>query len=289
MTIEFAIGFYGSDADQHAINFYDAAQALVGFQRSLALVTHFVINNEIITHATALEGAEIYSTPPEGGSWKTTAIVVTALWTIGTAPKDSQVGHVISSVYDYVVSETLGVHVDYDESLGQTLEKHRAQKEQASARESQLDSLIEKCEVPIKNMHRPVVKSATANEGKIVYRAPEGDRPIGPPMDFFTWEYIDKSSLSDTEEELEGWVSSYNINTFKGRVYLSQFGRPVPFILAEDSRNATQVAMITTSLNANAKDRLSDDGRRYFKAYRNVSSTGRLKGIYVVHIASYSL
>ena len=33
--IEFAFNFKGSDADNHRLDLYDAAQAMLGFQRSL--------------------------------------------------------------------------------------------------------------------------------------------------------------------------------------------------------------------------------------------------------------
>lgn len=287
MAITFELDFEGAEADEHLLDFYDAAHALVGFQRSLAIVTHFVINNEIITQATSLENARILSAPPEAGSWKTTAVILGGVWALGTAPKDSPLGHVISSVYDYVISETLGVHVDYDESLGQTLEKHRNDSSQPGARESQLDSLIEKCEVPIKNMHRPVVFSETAAVGQVRTVQDGGRIPVGPALDHDTWAYVDLTSRSEDKEVLEGWVSSYNINTFKGRIYFSKFSRPLPFILSEETRTPRKIAMITTSLNANAKDRMSDDGRRFIHGYLNTSSTGRVKSIFIVDISSF--
>lgn len=74
--VEFTLSYEGEEADDHAIDFYDVSQALVGFERSLALTTHLVINGTIITQAPALHGARIIAIPAETGSWKQTAVVV---------------------------------------------------------------------------------------------------------------------------------------------------------------------------------------------------------------------
>ena len=73
-TVEFTLSFTGSRAELNQIDFYDVSQALVGFQRSLALTTHLILNGKIITQAPALKGAEIIATPPVAGSWKLPAV-----------------------------------------------------------------------------------------------------------------------------------------------------------------------------------------------------------------------
>ncbi|WP_456299375.1 DUF7946 domain-containing protein [Methylocystis borbori] len=92
VEIRFDLAFQGGSTDKHVIDFYDVAYALMGFERSLALTVHAVLNDEVITQAPALRGAQIFASPPESGSWKLTAVVVTGLGTgiyaLGTAPKD---------------------------------------------------------------------------------------------------------------------------------------------------------------------------------------------------------
>jgi len=86
--------FSGSRADQNEIDFYDVSQALVGFERSLALTTHLILNGKIITHAPALKGAEIFALPPAEGSWKLSAAILvaaTGVYHLGTAPKDTPI------------------------------------------------------------------------------------------------------------------------------------------------------------------------------------------------------
>ena len=94
--------FEGNIADNHVLEFYDAARAMSGFQRSLALTTHLVLNGEIITQAPALKNAEILISTPSPGSWEIIATVIGAAWVAGTASKDTPLGHMLHSVYDYV-------------------------------------------------------------------------------------------------------------------------------------------------------------------------------------------
>jgi hypothetical protein len=287
-VIEISLSFTGGLSDDHEIDLYDGAQALVGFQRSLAITTHLILNGEVITQAPKLKGATILSRPPEDGSWKTTAVIATTIFTLGTAPKDTPIGHLISSAYDYVVSESLGFHVDYDKSLGQQIEEHRRANPDSlvpALRETQFDSVIEKCETALRDLHRPIVFSETAHQGRIIERRGSTEKPIGPPLDWNTWGYIAHTHQTDTPQIFEGWVSSYNMNTFKGRIYINKEGRPIPFQLSEEVRGVVSVGLITSSLTMNARQRLIDTGKRYFSAFRNETSNGRLKSLLILRIS----
>jgi hypothetical protein len=125
--LELALNHSGNTADRNGLDLYEAGQALIGFQRSLALTAHLAINGEIITQAPSLKGARILSFPPQEGSWQTTAVVVIgAIYAAGSITKDSPVGNFISSAYDYVIHETLGFHIDYNKTLGQQYEEYKS-------------------------------------------------------------------------------------------------------------------------------------------------------------------
>ncbi len=117
----FSLSFTGRAADHNLIEFYDAAEALVGFERSLAITTHYVLNGSVITQAPSLKGAKIYAISPQAGSWKILAYIAAAgtlISQINAIPKDTPLGNLIYSAYDYVIHETLGFHVDYSKTLG---------------------------------------------------------------------------------------------------------------------------------------------------------------------------
>ena len=249
--VQFTLSFTGADAERSVIDFYDISQALIGFERSLALTTHLVLNDEIITQAPALKGARIYALVPELGSWKFTAVVVASTLTgafhVATLENKSPLGHLVFSMYDYVISQSLGQHVDYGKSLGKAYEEAKRNNVKVpQIRESQADSLIEKCSTAIREMHRPIYKSETATAGSISSNFAGTARPLSTTLTLETYDFIHETRVADAQEAVVGRVSSYNSNTFKGRIYVAKFGRPVPFELAPNSRTQKTIRFITT-------------------------------------------
>src|SRR5690606_33449879 len=103
---------------------------------------------------------------------------------LGTAPKNTPLGHLIFSVYDYVVKESLGVHVDYEKSLGQLYEESRAAKvEVPKIEQHKVDALIEKCSTAITEIHRPIYKTQTASRAVITADYGNGHERIGSTFD----------------------------------------------------------------------------------------------------------
>jgi len=79
------LSFEGNSADDHAIDLYDVSSALLGFERTLALTTHLILNQEVITQAPSLKNAQILSFPSKEGSWKmTVGIILTGAYALGT-------------------------------------------------------------------------------------------------------------------------------------------------------------------------------------------------------------
>jgi hypothetical protein len=285
--IEFTLSFEGNDADGHELDFYDAAQAMIGFQRSLAITTHLVLNGKVITQAPALKNAQIMAAPPEEGSWKITALIATTLYGISTAPKDTPLGHLVHSAYDYIVSESLGFHVDYDKSLGQQYEHIRSGKSGTKLpilNQSQFDSAIEKCESALKDMHRPIVKSETASQAKIYFRSASAEVPFEHRLDRKSYEYITRTELDEKTSEIVGRVSSYNMNTFKGRIFVPEERRPIPFHLADNAKGTSSIVKIVRSLSLNATDRFVEGAELRCVVYKNRNTTGKLKGYSILEV-----
>jgi hypothetical protein len=284
--LPFTLSFGGNDADGHEIDFYDISKALAGFQRTLALTTHVVLNGEVIVHATALKNAKIIALPPEPGSWKFLAVVSllgTGLYNITTAPKDTPLGHLVYSAYDYVISETLGFHVDYEKSIGEKVEEMKARGSQRELPQSKLDAVIEKTQISIRDMHRPIVSSQTATNAFVL--GGDGVTPITNPFSDNTFEYMMYSDPRSYPEDVQGIVSSYNVNTYKGRIFLFDERRPIPFQLVSDARNSENVTRIANSLAANAMERFSDVGLLNVRAFKTFSRSGRLKWLDIVDVA----
>lgn len=283
-----SISFSGGLADEHRVDLYDISQALVAFQRSIALTTHLVLNDEIITQSPSLKGATIQALPPIDGSWKmNTMIVLTGLYGLGTLQNNSPLGHLIFSLYDYVVSESLGVHVDLNKSLGTIYEEaKKKQQELPVIKQHQADSLIEKCSTAMHEIHRPIYKTGTAKRADISGFIGSRKLPLQTTFTLETWEYIHETRTSEAPQRFVGRVSSYNSNTYKGRIYVEAFGRPVSFELAKNARSETVIELVTSSLRNNALRKFSgDEGLVFFSAFLMTSRTGRLKGLVITHVS----
>ena len=287
IELEFNLSYTGDASDEHEIDFYDVAHALVGFQRSLALTTHLVLNGEVITQAPSMKKGQLRLIPPQAGSWEITAILIlTAAYKLGTAPKETPIGNLMYSAYDYVVSEILGFHVDYGKTLGQQYEEHDWKSEGIPILDqTRFDSVIEKCESAIESVHRPIIGSATANKALITYPIQEERELIGQPLTVSTYDYIHYTETTDKPVEYFGKVSSFNLNTFQGRIFIGDEKRPIPFELGRDIRDVSTIVRITESLTSNARSRFqSNSGDLIIKAFRFTSRSGRLKKLIIVEL-----
>jgi hypothetical protein len=289
--VQFELSYSGADADEHEIDLYDISQALVGFQRSLAITTHLILNGEIITQAPALKGAQIFAFPSEEGSWKTKAgilVLGTAAYHVATAPNNTPLGHLVFSAYDYVISESLGFHVDYNKSLGQLYEESKKNNISLPVvREAQLDAVIEKCSTAITEMHRPIYKTKTANAAKISANINNQQTPLSPTLTFESFQYIIEEFTEDEVVVIRGYVSSYNSNTFKGRIYVPEEKRPISFELSEAVRGEASIQLIVDSLRANALRGFDVDSIEvYCRVQRITTKSGHLKKYKALAVSS---
>ena len=289
--IQFELSYFGEDADEHEIDLYDVSQALVGFQRSLAITTHLILNGEIITQAPALKGAQIFAFPSEEGSWKTKAgilVLGTAAYHVATAPNNTPLGHLVYSAYDYVISESLGFHVDYDKSLGQLYEESKKNNiELPVVREAQLDSVIEKCSTAITEIHRPIYKNRTAETARIHALINNQKVPLNPTFSFESFQYIIEEYTEEGVIIIQGFVSSYNSNTYKGRIYVPVEERPISFELADHVRGEGSIQLIVDSLRANALRNFDAEPIEiYCKVQRITTKAGHLKKYKVLAVSS---
>lgn len=279
-----SISYVGSDADGHQLGAYDAGQAIVGLERVVSLTSHLVLNNEVIVQSPALKGAQIYALPPEVGSWKYTiaAVVSTSILTAGVAPKDSAIGHLMVSAYDYVVSEALGFHVDFDSTLGQQYDHLlEQQKIEKPLKQERFDSVIEKCEPALIQMHRPIVKSKTAKAARLYGQARDYEFGFNSNFSRESYEYIKETLTRDEEEIFCGHVTSFNANTLNGRIYVPDLQRNVIFSLDnEASDQASRVNIGENFLHTIEAGRQAER-EICFRGQRRETKNGRLKKLYV--------
>jgi len=272
--MEFELTFDGGMAEKGLIEFYDAAKALSGFQRSLALTTHLVLHGEVIVQAPSASGFEIFIPPFIEGSWKSRAkIVLGATFAVGAVGMDSPIGHMVTSIYDAVLSNTMGFHVDYNKTLQELYSE--SQKDKPITPEK-IDSLCEKLEASIADMHRPIVISQSANRAQLSRCGPfKGD--IGPLMSPLTYEYVKQTTRDKDISTIVGHVSSYNINTYKGRIFSLEENRPIPFELDEGARTKKIVGILTNSQHLNGQEEFCANSLVELTCNKMISANGKVK------------
>jgi hypothetical protein len=289
MSLKFALSYEGENADHHEIDFYDVAQGLIGFQRTLAITTHLVLNGEVITQAPSLKNAQILAHPPKEGSWEIFAgiyLIGKVAKTLNEIPRESPVGHIIFSAYDFIVSNALGFHVDYEKSLGQSYKelKNRGDSTVPILDQPKFDSAIEKCEAGIREMHRPIYAKGTANGARITGFIKD-DRPklISASLDIESYNFINDSIQDNSITTFTGRVSSYNINTFKGRLFDFAEERPIPFEVSSDIKKPNVQNKLAKSLYDNVNSGFKG-GDITVSGFKLLSKNGRLKGILITNI-----
>lgn len=279
----------GAAAKNHLLDLYDFAKALRGFERSLALATHFVLNDEVITQVTSLRGAGIMCSPPQEGSFKIPAYIVAAgvmFHSLGSLENNNPLGHLIFSIYELAIFEATGQELDYDDSLREIYD--RALKQGTSGilmpKRHRFDSLVEKMEPSIIELHRPIVGSETAISAKVFDPVRRKTIESAPRLNARTSDQVRYRIRSEDADFVAGRISSFNMNTFHGRLVTLDEKRPIPFFLTPGGRSEEGVRLIAKSLSENIADPESDDSLIEFRVWRDRTRTGRTAKLIVLKV-----
>lgn len=283
------LSYAGSDADEHELSLYDLSQALYGFERSLALTTHLILNDEIITQATALRGARIIAKAPRAGSFEILAcigLLAAGGYKITTLKKDNPLGHLVFSAYDYAVRKVVGMPLDYDKSLAELYEKSKFEQrtELKLPSKKKFNSLAEKIEPPLTRMHRPIIRSESAETARLEF---PGFGKVQPPkleFDRATYARIKYRERADEIEQFPAIVSVFNPNTFNGRLFLPAEERTIPFFLTHAGRSSNAFNLIGESYSKNLSLRGDPTALIYFDAFRVTSKLGRITKFNVIGV-----
>ncbi|MBI4438196.1 hypothetical protein HY631_04560 [Candidatus Uhrbacteria bacterium] len=296
------LSFDGADASRQELDLYDVSVAMQGLHRTLAITTHAVLNGEIITQAPALKGASIRARPPTPGSWELvvavlglvgtgTAGVVGAAFALTTTGRDNPLGHVLFSAYHAVIKTTLGFDVDYEKPLLASYQEYKQKLRDAGLpdtamphvlRDAQIDSIAEKVEVAVLNVHRPIFETGTAERARLLAQVEGQQLLIGQELTAATAEYLQHTNRVDGIRVDDGVITSYNANTFKGRVYVPGKQRPIPFVIDEKARGSNEIAQVAASLQRFATDPKGPRVEVSFFGSELQSRSGRLK-MYLIH------
>lgn len=134
-------------------------------------------------------------------------------------------------------------------------------------------------------MHRPIFKTNTAESAEIYSIVGREQVSFESSLSIDTYEYMYEEYTENDAVIIEGRISSYNSNTYKGRVYVREEGRPVSFELTSNARNDKSVKLIVASLSENALGNHDEEWSVvYCLVYRNRSKAGHLKSYTVLSV-----
>lgn len=134
-------------------------------------------------------------------------------------------------------------------------------------------------------MHRPIFKTSTATTAKISAKVGNENKALSTVLTMDTYAHIQEDLFKDDKNLMHGYISSYNINTFTGRIYATEVNRPIPFELSHDLQNNPKIIeLVVDSLRENA---LKMKDRKQLKCLVNKieSKTGKLKKYYIVSMS----
>jgi hypothetical protein len=149
-------------------------------------------------------------------------------------------------------------------------------------KKERFDAVTEKCEIAVRDMHRPIVHSETAEAGYIDVVTTAGSRSFQHPLSQQTYDHMKLVLPDGKAHNFVGRVSGYNLNTFKGRVFIADRIRPISFEVSEGARTTSTISAIVRSLAVNAGSRTAQDGVLRFSATPIETRTGRLKGLIIL-------
>ncbi|QPZ92371.1 DUF7946 domain-containing protein [Thioclava electrotropha] len=297
MECYFDLRYEGRWADRNGIEFYDVAQALIGFERVIGLTTHLLLNGKVLVQSPSKHGFSLVALPADEGSWKWTVGLALGFGQVvhafGTAPPDTAFGWLTKSAVEYVIQETLGFSPNFDETLGKQIERYKQGSHRVPVSRDlsieRFDSLLEKTESGVKALHRPIIQSGSAERANFDFRSAAQEANLDVYVDADTFDYVDRVITSEDFSDFRGVISSYNSNTYKGRLYVEDEKRTIPFELAENMRSLDVISAITRSLSRNAQARAGSRRNNQeicLQGLRNETPTGRLKSIYVIELVT---
>lgn len=230
--------YRGGSADQGTLELYDGTASMHGFAQSLQVATHAYLNDEIVSRATALRGAQFLIKPPKSGS---VLIDLVALIEQYPATATSAVSISAPVFYDFL-------KLAYRKACGLFEEEPETPyvRRQLERKEPFFDELAENLEGSLQRGHRPIGNSITGVNL-------ERPRDVLVGFNDDTKDWVNTSDEQPIDQLVTGNVTRFNSITRNGRAYIDQLERIVPFRPDADFPTST-FSLLTWSLHGSNTD-----------------------------------
>lgn len=201
----FAFNYKTSDGINE-IDAYDASIALYGIARSTSILTHYVINRNVIKQAPYLSGAKVMISPPAKGSFE---FIVPVIQAIADPANLAAVGQGLESTVLYDLTKVLF------RRLSGRSEQPSSDRVTAIVRDhsGDVDALADSIEEDVVRVHRPIIN----NQGHTYNLSVSGGTVNIVNLNRETYDYAKAKIVGDAVQEFFGHVRSFNGSTNQGR------------------------------------------------------------------------
>jgi hypothetical protein len=261
ITVRLHFKYDGGTATAGELEIYDAAVALRGVSRALAITTHAFINEEVRVRGERAVGARILTHPPTRGSYDQ---LVTILLDPVALPSAIAIGVAGNALWDFIKvvwSRAAGILADPSTPTVRRLQDRI---------EPIVGDLEVALEPALRDMHRPIQTDRQVTMQLVRPR-------VGTIVTFDdeTLSYITPSVEESDIVDVIGNVTRYNILSGYGRMYDDAAERTLPFQVEGDVLH-TQRQLLTWSIDQTQRNldgklrftvrpvrNLRDETRRY--------------------------
>jgi hypothetical protein len=224
--------YYGGDADRNRLNLYDASHSYEGLARTLAILGHYYLTQEIIYKAPQ-SMMPLYLVPPESGSYKQQIIVGVVIAALGTpfvTFADRVIDYWIPSPDSIQRDKVIDLLIEQNNLLRQSLGLPKNQTQQEKEQVKVAEEFISKNEEDIaklrkitsqsfKQIFRPIETGSAEHMGIIG----GSSRPPKKVVDREVLALIEADTVDQSTFVVMGVVNSFNTVTKTGSIFSRDF------------------------------------------------------------------
>ena len=261
MNFTFNIKFDTGVSDFDGLNMYYGADALSGFAEALAITTHAIVNNNVVTQTPAVKGFKLDFKEAHDGSY---------IQKVSLEFTDAEAVRVVNHIGARGFIELLTFHLASPLGLNPRIESAAAKRWHRSSMDDS-EKLLDRLEGPLKRIHHPVYGQGYK---VTLYKS----RTTMLPFNEATFDYLTGSTVSEQVETIEAAVSRFNARTFTGRIIEEEDSDSISFSPLKAGLVRPSRVILVNSLKDLTEGRFTKVG---LEVRRVLSRDGRTKHLIV--------
>lgn len=230
-----SIIYRGEISQGNKLDFYNGSRSLEGLARSFQISSHYFFHQQVIFQAPSSRNSKFYLLPSREGSFEQLIQLVVEnpdATNILVSASAGALGHYLKEF----------INLSFRVAVGKPISKLSAwAKDVYKEKKSDLDALSESLDGPLLSAHRPI-----SDVSDQIFLNLNSQQNLS--LDISSLNYLKTRLVSSTPEVRTGTISSYNVNSKRGRFFDASLGRTVPFLMDKENP-PSDFSAITWSLD----------------------------------------